>query len=413
MSCITLSLIKNPFAGKAITIQLPASKSESNRLLILNALFPNEVKFENLSTANDTQRLASLLKNKGGYYDTGPAGTVFRFLTAYLTLLPGKKILTGSTRMKERPIKALVDVLISLGADINYKEKNGFPPIEINESLPKSRNVIVDNSRSSQFVSALMLIAPAIKGGLQIELKNENTSFSYIRLTAAILNYFGIKTEIKNTIIRVASVKPEAKTYTIESDWSSASYWYSFTALSQDAVIFLPGLKQDSFQGDAVLPELFDHFGVKSRFSENGLHINKMPHFKVDEKYFEYDFSGCPDIAPTVAVVASALGFQAKLKGLHTLNLKESNRIEVLAKELSKFNVKCKTQKDSLTINAADFSSDKTRINTYEDHRIAMAFAPLVILTKQLQIENPKVVKKSYPAFWEEMAAVSIKKEIN
>lgn len=394
------------------TIKLFGSKSINNRLLILNEVLGLNLTFKNNSTSEDTlllQKALSEIKSKGNaVIDVHHAGTDMRFLTAYLSIIKGEWILTGSDRMKERPVGELVTALRSLGADITYLEKENYPPLKINGKKISGGKIEIDGSFSSQFISALLLIAPKFENGIELTLKNEIVSWPYIQMTIDILNEFGVTVSTNLNTIKVSrslDTNPKPIVYEVESDWSSASYWFSVVALSKNAEITLTGLKNNSSQADSILPELYKHFGVESEFKNNGLILSKNLKHTTN---FEYDFTNCPDIAQTIAVTCFGLGIKAKLTGLRTLKLKESDRIVALKTELEKFGANIEITLDSLIINETQNKKTETRnpVSTYNDHRMAMSFAPLALLYKQLYIQKPEVVSKSYPLFWEDLKSV-------
>jgi len=397
---------------KKATIQLAGSKSISNRLLILNEVLDLNLILENNSTSEDTlhlQRALKQLKNKkGGTIDIHHAGTDMRFLTALLATKEGEWILTGSERMKQRPIGELVNALRSLGAEISYLEKENFPPLKIKGKKLKGGQLEIDGSISSQFTSALLLISPTFEDGLALTLKNEIVSWPYILMTLDLLSQFGLKVStVLNTINVSPTPKQETrnKKFSVESDWSAASYWYSIVALSKNVEITLTGLNKSSSQGDCVLPKIYEELGVSSQFTNKGLLLTQSSN--VSSK-FEYDFTDCPDLAQTVAVTCFGLGIKAKLKGLKTLKIKETDRILALKTELEKFGANVEITSDSLTILETRNKKPETRnpINTYNDHRMAMSFAPLSLAYGPLNIQNPEVVSKSYPLFWEDLKSV-------
>ena len=336
-----------------------------------------------------------------------------RFLTAYLSTKEGEWTLTGSERMKDRPIGDLVKALKSLGADIVFLEKENFPPLKINGKILKGGKIEIDGSVSSQFISALLLIAPTFENGITLTLKNNIVSWPYIQMTIDILTEFGlIVCKNLNTINVSKSLiaPPKSTIYSIESDWSSASYWFSIVAICNKGEIILTGLKNKSSQADAILTEIYMQLGVSSSFKNNDLVLTKNANITSS---FEYDFTDCPDIAQTVAITCFALGIKAKLTGLKTLKLKESDRIVGLKTELEKFGALVNITDNSIEIKEAahkwqnagltnnEFAT--VTVSTYNDHRMAMSFAPLSILYKEIRIEKPEVVSKSYPQFWEDL----------
>lgn len=379
-------------------ITLPSSKSISNRALIIKALSGLPFEIENLSTANDTQILQQLLADKNRTtFDVGHAGTAMRFLTAYLAIQQGEFILTGSERMQQRPITILVDALTTLGADITYLKNEGFPPLKIIGKTLSGGEITIDGSISSQYISALMMIAPYIKNGLKINFEGQVASKPYLDMTAEM-------------------VKDFKAGFVVEPDWSSASYWYSMVALAKDAEITLLGLKKKSLQGDSVVAKIYENFGVKTEYFNKGIRLTKNPNFRLRTSDFQLNFTNCPDLAQTVAVTCAALNCAAKLTGLSTLRIKETDRIAALQNELSKLGCAVVVDGDDLIIGFLSpnsyhhCESMNLAIKTYDDHRMAMAFAPLALL-HPITIENPNVVIKSYPNFWEDMKIVGFEME--
>lgn len=382
------------------SLELSGSKSISNRLLILQAFFP-KLQIQNLSNSGDTRVLQKTLKSRESIIDIGHAGTAMRFLTAYFSFLEEREVLlTGSSRMKERPIGILVEALQSLGADITYEKKEGFPPVKIKGKKPTRKHATLESHVSSQYISALMLVAPAFPQGLEIELKNQPTSFPYIQMTAALLGKLGVDCVFKDNKIIVPSCfsLPKHPIY-VEPDWSAASYFYSLTALSDAAKIHLKGMEKNSIQGDAVLPEIYAKLGVKTQFSPRGLLLKKtgtpLP------ECIEMDLSDTPDLAQTLVVSCLGLGVKCKLSGLHTLKIKETDRLEALKNELGKFGAEVLLTENSLEMHPPRLPKKNISVETYEDHRMAMAFAPLAIKIP-IGIKKPEVVVKSYPDFWKD-----------
>lgn len=385
---------------------ITGSKSESNRLLILQKLF-NNLEIDNLSNADDTLILKKILQTDKATVDVHHAGTAMRFLTAYFSMISGKEvILTGSSRMQQRPIQVLVDSLKSIGANITYINKEGYPPIKIKGKIITKNHVKIKANVSSQYISALLLIAPSLKNGLKIELIGELTSVPYIKMTLSLLNQVGIKTQWNDNIIQVFyKDNTESVKVIIESDWSAASYYYSLVALSEKASIKLSYFKENSLQGDKALADIYLQFGVKTTFKENSILLEKIVNFKQKLK-LTLDLINTPDIAQTIAITCFGLKVACDLTGLHTLKIKETDRLEALKIELEKFNVKVRITGESLHIKMED-QRPKTKdqkpktINTYDDHRMAMAFAPLS-LKYAFTIKNADVVSKSYPDFWKD-----------
>ncbi|MCF8297940.1 MAG: hypothetical protein K9J13_10385 [Saprospiraceae bacterium] len=471
MKPIDLRLNNRSFEG---SIFLPSSKSISNRALIISALCDNKFQINNLSEADDTKLLNFLLEKikktdskskKITELDAKNSGTTFRFLTAYLTTIEGKWLLTGSERMKQRPIGILADALKELGAKITYNEKNGFPPLLIEgqkletlnlkpetlnlkpetlnlkpetlnlkpetlnlkpetlnlkpetlnlklETLnlkPETLNLKLQTSVSSQFITALLLIAPTLKQGLEIELEGKIASEPFLDMTIKMMKEFGIEVLRENNSIEIKNQNYTPININIESDWTSASYWYEIVAFSTDAKICLPGLKKNSLQGDSIIARIFKNFGVHTEYHEDHI-ILKKTYFVVDE--FNYDFSNCPDLAQTVAVTCAGLNINAELSGLENLKHKETDRLYALHSELHNcgYNSEIKDNSKLLIHKPEDIHTIRNSIllNTYDDHRMALAFAPLVVLNKSLIIQDSEVVNKSYPGFWEDLKALDI-----
>lgn len=386
-------------------VRLAGSKSISNRVLIIQALCNTDFKIDALANANDTELLAHLLKSTDDVLDAGPAGTTFRFMTAYLTLFGGNRILTGSERMKQRPIKVLVDACRKLGASINYLENEGFPPLNIiSGTISGGKQLAIPANTSSQYISALLLIAPILSGGLSLELTGKIVSRPYIEMTLGLMRYFGVSHTWENQVIVIAEQAYQAKPFIVEADWSAASYYYSLAALSDQADIYLNGLFENSLQGDSALVSIFESFGVETLFTAQGIRLIK--HQNVIPEAFHYDFILCPDLAQTMAVVCAALGTKGYFSGLETLRLKETDRIQALENEISKggchislFSTDSVTGKEVFEVFGKFETSSVPVFKTYEDHRMAMAFAPLALLSP-VEIEEPMVVIKSYPDFW-------------
>ena len=390
------------------TVQLTGSKSESNRALIIRALSKGAVRVENLSEAADTVTLNAALNqasnpNPGiNTIDIGPAGTAMRFLTSYLNLIKGNFILTGTERMQQRPIGILVDALKDLGADIHYENKSGYPPLKIEGGMIQGKEQIsIQGNISSQYISSLLLIASSLKKGLTIDIKGELTSRPYVTMTLEMLKECGIEYNFEENKIQIAKQDFSESVLYVEPDWSAASYWYSIVALSKNGEIVLPGLKEHSLQGDMEIVEIMTHFGVESSFKADGLHLKKV-NTKSDKTLF--DFKECPDLAQTVVVIASALKKDVSFTGLETLKIKETDRILALQTEIGKFGAKLIADGETYHLKTAEVQDPgNLTIATYEDHRMAMAFAPLAIVFKQVIIEEPNVVEKSYPMFWQHL----------
>lgn len=390
------------------TVQLTGSKSESNRALIIRALSKGLVQVENLSEAADTVTLNAALNQANNAdsaiktIDIGPAGTAMRFLTSYLNLIKGNFILTGTERMQQRPIGILVDALKDLGADIHYENKVGYPPLKIEGGMIQGKEQIsIQGNISSQYISSLLLIASSLKKGLTINILGELTSRPYVTMTLEMLKECGIQYEFTENRIQISKQPFSASTIYVEPDWSAASYWYSIVALSKDGHIVLPGLKESSLQGDMAIVEIMTHFGVESSFESDGLHLRKVD-TRSDKTLF--DFKECPDLAQTVVVIASALKKDVSFTGLETLKIKETDRILALQTEIGKFGAELIADGETYHLKTAKVKDPgNLTFATYEDHRMAMAFAPLAIVFSEVIIEEPNVVEKSYPMFWQHL----------
>ncbi|MCM4157197.1 3-phosphoshikimate 1-carboxyvinyltransferase [Gramella sp. AN32] len=379
-------------------LKITGSKSESNRLLILQALYPG-LKIENLSNSDDSQVMAAALQKGNGEIDIHHAGTAMRFLTAYFASREGVEvILTGSKRMRERPIRLLVDALQRMGADIEYTQDEGYPPLKIRGKKISTKTVSLAANVSSQYISALMLVAASLPNGLEIILNGQVTSEPYILMTLGLLKQVGIDGEYVNGRIFIQPTKDiAAKTIAVESDWSSASYFYSLAAISETAEIKLSNFNKNSKQGDSCLSQIYEKFGVVTEFGKNSITLKKEKGQKPNR--ISEDLRNAPDIAQTIAVTCLALNMGCELKGLHTLKIKETDRLEALKAEIEKFGAEVKISKDSLTLRPCRNLKEGVKIATYNDHRMAMAFAPLGLRTK-LIVEDAGVVSKSYPEFW-------------
>ncbi len=386
-------------------IKITGSKSESNRCLLLAALYDG-IAIENLSNSDDAQVMEQGLQKTSGTVDIHHAGTAMRFLTGFFAAQEGKNVvLTGSKRMTERPIKILVDALRDLGADISYVQAEGYPPIKIEGKALLKDKVSLPANVSSQYISSLLLIAPSLKNGLELELIGKITSVPYIKMTLGLLDELGIPNSFDGNLIKVdpiASVVPT--TLVVESDWSSASYYYSIVALSAiGSEISLSAYKRNSLQGDSILAELYIHFGVETSFSENTILLKKVCEPQTNS--VEFNLANAPDIAQTIAVTIFGLGMGCHLTGLHTLKIKETDRLEALHTELSKFGAHISVTDKSLTIAPSNNIKTDVSIDTYNDHRMAMAFAPLAMKT-DLFVNDAEVVSKSYPDFWEDLKLI-------
>lgn len=387
------------------SVRLPGSKSISNRVLIIRALSGQPCQLSNLSEGDDTQVLLSALNASTNTIDVGHAGTTMRFLTAYLAIQNGEFVLTGSPRMCDRPIGHLVSALKQMGAEISYLEKAGYPPLKIIGNPNLSGRTLNINSRiSSQFISALCMIAPHLKNGLEINLNDEVVSREYIDMTLKLMQQFGIEYHYKQNNIKVFEGKytlPEA--YTIPVDWSAASYIFEIAALSKQAHISVAHLHYEDLQPDAAVQRIFKGYGVECNVDENG---TELFFFKTPQRlpYKHYDMLLTPDLTQTLALTLAALDQTATLDGIQTLRIKETNRIEALKIELQKLNVELsEIGKNKIVITPESRLPSHAQISTYYDHRMAMAFAPLALKMDYIDIENPSVVEKSFPAFWTEL----------
>ncbi|WP_040281206.1 3-phosphoshikimate 1-carboxyvinyltransferase [Psychroserpens damuponensis] len=405
---MTIQLHKSTIQ-KLSNITITGSKSESNRLLLLQALYP-ELEVENVSNSDDSKVMQRALASKAPIIDIHHAGTAMRFLTAYFASKAGRDVvLTGSSRMKERPIEILVEALNQLGAEITYKESHGCPPINIKGKTLSKHKVTLNANVSSQYISALLLIASRLENGLELTLDGKITSVPYINMTLDLLNQVGIQTTFKGQVITVSTKQDALKTnkLTVESDWSSASYFYSIVALSAVGTeVKLSSYKEKSLQGDSVLAEIYKSFGVETVFQNESMVIQKTEDSLTDS--VEFQLNNSPDIAQTIAVTCLALGIKCHLTGLHTLKIKETDRLVALQNELQKLGGQIDITGDTLTVNKTPKLIKNVAIATYNDHRMAMAFAPLALKT-DLFIEDYMVVSKSYPTFWDDLKTLGFK----
>ncbi len=386
-------------------INVSGSKSESNRLLILQSLFTN-LSLKNLSNSDDTKYLAKALKSNENVVDISHAGTAMRFLTAYFSVKEGREVmLTGSSRMQNRPISILVDALRSLGADICYEKKEGYPPLRIKGKQLNQAHVRINGNVSSQYISALLLMAPGLKKGLEVELLGKVTSVPYINMTLALLGDLDIAHTWKDNLIRIEpkySIKDTV--ITVESDWSSASYFYSLVALSENGKVTLSSYKKNSLQGDSSLVKIYENFGVRTYFENDTITLVKE---KTRLVPLELDLSDSPDLAQTIAVTCFGLKMACDLTGLHTLKIKETDRLVALQQELEKLGADISVTDKSLHLKAGSTINKDILIKTYDDHRMAMAFAPLA-LKVPIQIDDAEVVSKSYTDFWADFEKVLV-----
>lgn len=392
-------------------IKISGSKSETNRLLLLQALYP-ELILKNTSTSDDSVVMTAAIATQNTTIDIHHAGTAMRFLTAYFATIPNKTvILTGSERMKQRPIKILVDALKQLGADIQYLENDGFPPIQIKGKKLQNNQVSLDANISSQYISALLLMSPKLHNGLKINLIGNITSVPYINMTLSLLAQIGIQTQFENNQISVpfCPVLQPTSPIVVESDWSSASYFYAIIALSTiGAQLELSSYKKHSLQGDSALATLFEAFGVTTQFENNDIKLTKTHLPTVGPEGFFWDGTQSPDIAQTLAVTCFGLQIGCNLTGLHTLKIKETDRLEALQIELAKMGAAITVTHNSLLLLPATTINANITIATYNDHRMAMAFAPLALKTN-LNIADAAVVSKSYPDFWKDLQKIGFK----
>lgn len=394
-------------------IALPSSKSESNRALIINALAKGTDNLSNLAEARDTQTMMRLLASDDAIADVIDAGTTMRFLTAYFAVTGQQKTMTGTPRMCDRPIGILVDALRALGADIEYVKNEGYPPLNLKGfNFAGNNKIQIRGDVSSQYISALLMVAPLLPEGLVLEITGELGSKPYIEMTLKQMEAFGVSVDANWDTLTI-SVTPQQYTaipYAIESDWSGASYWFSVVALSEneDAELELLGLKENSLQGDSVVTDIMSHLGVKSEYTGRGFKLTKIP----AAASLEWDFTNCPDLAQTICVVATAKNIPLTLTGIESLKVKETDRVVALQNELIKFGGKLEEiETNHKYLLSSNFSLNTPKIHTYDDHRMAMAFAPLALIGEVI-IEEPDVVVKSYPSFWKHLGAIVSMEEI-
>ncbi len=405
-------LLKAPQNKINSKIAITGSKSESNRLLLLQAIFP-EIEIANLSNSDDSTLMQAALKQDSNLVDIHHAGTAMRFLTSFFATREGKEVvLTGSQRMQERPIKILVDALRTLGATIQYEKNEGFPPLRIKGQKITKSAVQMQANVSSQYLSSLLLIAPSLENGIQLTLQGEITSLPYLKMTLALLDQLGISSDFQGNQITVYPAKTvHKKKLVVESDWSSASYFYSLAALAEEATIQLSSYKEQSLQGDSALARIYKYFGVTTTFSDHTITITKSGVNKVEENNtLKLDLTQAPDIAQTIAVTCFGAGKGCHLTGLHTLKIKETDRLEALKTELTKLGAIIKVTDKELILEPSKNIRSNIAVNTYNDHRMAMAFAPLALKT-DIIINDAEVVSKSYPDFWKDMQQIGIQTE--
>ncbi|WP_314242645.1 3-phosphoshikimate 1-carboxyvinyltransferase [Empedobacter tilapiae] len=397
---IEISALKSPINNQ---LAITGSKSESNRLLLLNQLFENVLILENVSNSEDSQLMQKALANKTDLIDIHHAGTAMRFLTAYFSIQEGKKVtLTGSERMKQRPIKVLVDALNELGAEISYQENEGYPPLSILGKKISKDSITIPSNISSQYITALCLIGTKLKNGLTINLNGKIISVPYIQMTIQLLNKVGIEAKFEGNTIQIPFTKNiKVQTLQVESDWSSASYYYSLIALSKNSQIKISTYFENSLQGDSSLQHIYaDNFGVTSSF-ENGILKLKNDENFIPKPFVELNLINTPDIAQTIAATCVGLKVKCNLTGLETLKIKETDRLVALKNELEKFGAIVIITNDSLMIDGYHDFQEIPTLATYNDHRMAMCMAPLAQI-HPIRIENEMVVEKSYPTFWED-----------
>ncbi|MET0945194.1 MAG: 3-phosphoshikimate 1-carboxyvinyltransferase [Flavobacterium sp.] len=386
-------------------IAVTGSKSETNRLLLLKALFPN-ITLANTSNSDDSEVMQKALIGNDEIVDIHHAGTAMRFLTAYFAVNEGRDVvMTGSNRMQERPIKILVEALAQLGVEISYEKEVGYPPIKIKGKKVTASKVTLAADVSSQYISALLLVASKLENGLELTLEGEITSIPYIKMTLALLNDLDIQTSFEGNVIKVYPKESVAsKEMVVESDWSSASYFFSLVALADTASITLTSYKENSLQGDSELVSFYEKLVVKTTFDNNKMTLVKQENFKYETVNFE--LNNTPDIAQTIVVTCLGLGIGCHLTGLHTLKIKETDRLEALRIELTKLGANISVTNDSLILTASENINHNVKIATYNDHRMAMAFAPLA-LKVPIIIEDAGVVSKSYPDFWNDLKTLN------
>ncbi|MDH6304933.1 3-phosphoshikimate 1-carboxyvinyltransferase [Parabacteroides sp. PF5-5] len=406
-------MITSPGNSVRASVPLPASKSISNRVLVLNALGYSPYEIQNLSDSDDTRVMAEALRSNDRDFNIGAAGTAMRFLTAFLSKVVGEWTITGTERMKNRPIKLLVDALNSLGARIEYMEKEGYPPLRIFGSAMQGGEISLSGSVSSQYISALLMIAPYMENGLTLHLEGKIISVPYIHLTIQLMKQFGVDVLWNKQTLKVLPQEYKPVPFTVESDWSAASYWYAIMALSKQAEIELLGLFKDSLQGDSAGAKLFSQLGVGTTYTKEGVVLKRNGNLA---KKLVYDFVNEPDLAQTFVVTCVLLNIPFRFSGLQSLKIKETDRIEALKTELHKLGYLLTDTHDSILEWNGERCDPEANpvIETYEDHRMAMAFAPAALMRPEgLIIAEPGVVTKSYPNFWEDLKAAGFAIMVN
>ena len=391
---------------------LPASKSESNRALIIQALSQGRCEVKNLSDAEDTRTMIRLLESSDETLDVGHAGTVMRFLTAFLAFRPQDKILTGSKRMLERPIGILVDALRQMGADIQYLDREGYPPLAIYGKNARwgEDTIEIPGDVSSQFISALLLVAPTLPDGLRLTITGPCGSWPYIEMTRALMKTFGVESTRNGNHIEVPKQLYQGGPYAVENDWSAASYAFVVAGLAPQSDIFLPGLRPDSIQGDRQVVQMTEALGMRTRWEEAGLRVwfekNSLP------QEVKWNFRDCPDLAQGMMVLLAGLGVKGILSGLESLRIKETDRIIAMQRELSKRGVELRETQVGIWALTGSLQPSKLPIETYGDHRMAMAFAPIAVREQGLVVQDAEVVAKSFHGFWDSLDVVGFRKEI-
>ena len=387
-------------------ISLSASKSESNRVLIMDALSGGH-SLHNLSDARDTETMQRLLASRPEVWDVLDAGTTMRFCSALLGVIGTGQTITGTERMQQRPIKLLVDALRALGAEISYLGNEGYPPLQI-EGIKDQKidQIEIPGNVSSQYISALLMIAPVLPKGLKIQLVGEVYSRPYITMTLGLMSHFGIQSSwSQGNLISINPQSYQPNSYTVESDWSGASYWYSMVALQPGSKLLLKGLRAKSYQGDQEIAQIMNKLGVSTRYTDEGAELT---HTGNPDKHIEIDFRTCPDLAQTVMVTAAMLGSELSMIGLESLKIKETDRIAAMAAELQKIGGRLTEDENQWIMTPGFVPGEIATIETYEDHRMAMAFAPIAMIS-DITIDDPMVVKKSYPGFWDHLKSVGIR----
>lgn len=385
-------------------VVLPFSKSISNRLLVIHAFANHAFRIFNLSESDDTRHMSHAFESGDDVVNIGHAGTAMRFLTAYFAAAGIEKTITGSDRMKNRPIGELVNALNSLGAEITYTEKQGFPPLKTSGKILKGDSISLKGSISSQYITALLLIAPVLPNGLTINITDHLISSSYVKLTLQMMKFFGIESTWEGNRITIAHQDYKPKDYTVEADWSGASYWYQLAMLAESVEITLHGLFSDSAQGDAAIAELFNRTGVETRYENNKVIISKSADIC---NFFEADFINTPDMVQTFVVALCLRGIPFRISGAQTLRIKETDRVFALQKEMAKFGFTIREPEPGvLTWDGKKGAAlEYIAIETYDDHRMALAFAPAALHYPGMVINNAEVVTKSYPQYWEQLKA--------